>query len=391
MTRPTAARYDLTVVLTYYLPYTSGLTEVARTVAEGLAARGLRVAVAACRHDPASPLRETVRGVDVHRAPVLARLGRGVISPGFAALAGRLARRSAAVNVHLPMLEAGPVARLAGRTPVVSNHHDDVWLPPGRLRGLQVPVVEASVAAALHRSAAVVVNNTDHADHSRHRLLMHRTRLAAIAPPCRVRPPAEPSFRETGGPHIGFLGRLAPEKGLDHAVRAFRRIDDPDARLLIAGDFTSVAGGSVVGRLRAVAEGDPRVRFPGFLPDARVGAFYASLDTFVLPSVAEESFGISQTEAMMAGVPSVASDLPGMRHPVAETGFGRLFPARNTAALAAALRETCAWTAARRAEGARITRERFGFDACLDAYEALYRSLGAGAAGTAAGDRENAA
>ena len=54
MTRRSARspRFDVTIVLTYYLPYTSGLTEVARTVAEGLAARGRRVAVVACRHDP---------------------------------------------------------------------------------------------------------------------------------------------------------------------------------------------------------------------------------------------------------------------------------------------------------------------------------------------------
>lgn len=49
MTRRSARspRFDVTIVLTYYLPYTSGLTEVARTVAEGLAARGRRVAVVA--------------------------------------------------------------------------------------------------------------------------------------------------------------------------------------------------------------------------------------------------------------------------------------------------------------------------------------------------------
>ncbi|MCD9902115.1 hypothetical protein LUR56_23815 [Streptomyces sp. MT29] len=119
MTRRAAPppRFDVAIVLTYYLPYTSGLTEVARTVAEGLAARGRRVAVVASRHDPAHPARETVNGVEVFRAPVAARIGRGVLSPGFAPLAGRVARASRVVNIHLPMLEAGAVARLAGDTP----------------------------------------------------------------------------------------------------------------------------------------------------------------------------------------------------------------------------------------------------------------------------------
>ncbi|MGV9316273.1 glycosyltransferase family 4 protein [Streptomyces sp. NPDC003691] len=374
---PRPYRYDLTVVLTYYLPYTSGLTEVARTVAEGLAARGRRVAVVASRHDPASPVRERVGGVDVFRAPVAARIGRGVISPGFLPLAARLARASRAVNIHLPMLEAGPLALLAGHTPVITTHHDDVWLPPGGLAGLQIPVVDASVATALRRSAAVVVNNADHAEHSRHWALM-RDRLAVIAPPCRVREPAPAAFRDGPGPHFGFLGRIAPEKGLHHLVDAFRTIGDPTARLLIAGDYSKVAGGSVVGALRERSAGDTRIRFTGFLTDRQVSEFYASLDVFALPSVAEESFGISQTEAMMTGVPSVAADAPGMRVPVTDTGFGRLFPPGDHTALAAALLAAAAYSPERRAEGARATRARYSAGNCLDSFDALLAKVGAG-------------
>ncbi|MEW1550343.1 glycosyltransferase family 4 protein [Streptomyces tsukubensis] len=368
-------RYDLTVVLTYYLPYTSGLTEVARTVAEGLAARGRRVAVVASRHDPASPVRERVNGVDVFRAPVAARIGRGVLSPGFLPLAARLARASRAVNIHLPMLEAGPLALLTGRTPVITTHHDDVWLPPGRLAGLQVRGVDASVATALRRSAAVVVNNADHAEHSRHWRLM-RGRIAPIAPPCRPREPAPAAFRDGPGPHFGFLGRIAPEKGLHHLVDAFRTVEDPAARLLIAGDYSKVAGGSVVGALRERSAGDRRIRFTGFLTDRQVSEFYASLDVFALPSVAEESFGISQTEAMMTGVPSVAGDAPGMRVPVSSTGFGRLFPPGDSAALAAALLEAAAFSPRQRADGARTTREQYGTDGCLNSYDELLETLG---------------
>ncbi|MCM2389510.1 glycosyltransferase family 4 protein [Streptomyces albipurpureus] len=369
-------RYDLTVALTYYLPYTSGLTEVARTVAEGLAARGRRVAVVASRHDPSSPVRERVNGVDVFRAPVAARIGRGVLSPGFLPLAARLARASRAVNIHLPMLEAGPLALLAGRTPVITTHHDDVWLPPGRLAGPQVRVVDASVATALRRSAAVVVNNADHAEHSRHWPLM-RDRLAAIAPPCRERQPAPATFREGPGPHFGFLGRIAPEKGLHHLVDAFRTIEDPAARLLIAGDYSKVAGGSVVGALRERSADDPRIRFTGFLPERQIAAFYSSLDVFALPSVAEESFGISQTEAMMMGVPSVASDAPGMRVPVTSTGFGRLFPPGDIVALATALLGAATLSPRQRAEGGRATRARYGTEGCLDSYDALLGRIGA--------------
>lgn len=82
--------YDLCVAVNYYSPYVSGLTEVARVLAEGLAGRGWRVAVVAVRHDPTLPLRESRNGVDVYRSPVVASIGRGPVSPGFPALVRRL-------------------------------------------------------------------------------------------------------------------------------------------------------------------------------------------------------------------------------------------------------------------------------------------------------------
>ena len=49
---------DLVAVLTYYTPYVSGLTNVARDVAEGLAAHGFRVTVVTSQHDRRLPTEE---------------------------------------------------------------------------------------------------------------------------------------------------------------------------------------------------------------------------------------------------------------------------------------------------------------------------------------------
>ena len=361
-------RFDACIVLNYYAPYTSGLTRVARDVAESLAERGRRVAVVASRHDPALPRRGKLDGVHVFRSRVAARIGRGVISPEFIGLVGRVARHSAVVNLHLPMLEAGPVARAAGGTPIVCHHHDDVWLPGGLLAAAQIAVVERSVAAAVRRSTGVVVSNLDHAQGSRHWPSMQRRDVHEIPPPCRLREAGRPSFRDGAGPHIGFLGRMAPEKGLHHLVAAFGHWPDPDARLLLAGEESGVAGGGVAAELRRLAAGDNRIRFLGRLDESEFGDFHASIDAFALPSVAEESFGITQTEAMMAGVPVVASDLPGMRIPVRTTGFGELVPAAEPSALAAALQRVCRWDAERRAEGAAAARASYSMESTLDRY-----------------------
>ena len=154
--------------------------------------------------------------------------------------------------------------------------------------------------------------------------------MVAIPPPCLPVRAAEPTYRRGRGFHVGFLGRIVEEKGVEHLVDAFLALDDPDARLLIGGEHESVAGGSVVARVRAHAGDDDRIHLLGFVPDQRLAEFYASIDAFALPSVnAFEAFGIVQVVGMLAGVPALVSDLPGVRLPVARTGFGRIVPAAD--------------------------------------------------------------
>lgn len=69
-----------------------------------------------------------------------------------------------------------------------------------------------------------------------------------------------------------------------------------------------------------------------------MAAFFPNLDVLVLPSLnSTESFGLVQIEAMINGVPSVASDLPGVRQPVLTHGMGKIIPIGDSNALAEAI------------------------------------------------------
>jgi glycosyltransferase involved in cell wall biosynthesis len=58
----------------------------------------------------------------------------------------------------------------------------------------------------------------------------------------------------------------------------------------------------------------------------------------VLPSInSTESYGLVQVESITCGTPVVASDLPGVRVPVQQTGCGLVVSPRNANALAEAL------------------------------------------------------
>jgi glycosyltransferase involved in cell wall biosynthesis len=371
-------RFHVTVMLDYYTPYVSGLTEAARLTAEGLAARGWRVAVVCARHDPGLARHEVINGVHVFRAPVLARLSRGFVSPRLPLLARRLAARSDIVHIHLPNPEAALVAAFRGGARLVVTHHIDVFLPDGPINRFGMWSVDQICKAAVRKADLVITNSEDQARGSRIWPTIRRRRLLPIPSPCVDRNGGAPRLRDGDGLHVGFMGRITVDKGIEYLIRAFRSLDDPRARLLIAGDYTTVAGGSNITQLRAEAGDDPRIRFTGLLRGEALRDFYASIDVFALPSISE-SFGIVQVEAMMAGVPPVSTELPGSRYPVTATGFGRLVPPKDPAALRAALLEMARLPAEDRQAGREAAMKLFGGEAFLDAHEEAFRRVLRGA------------
>ena len=368
-------KYDVVMAVNYYAPYISGLTEAARIVAEALAAQGKRVLVVAGQHEPGLAKREIINGVQVLRTPVLFRIGKGLISPLFVPTAIRFGRLAHVVNLHMPMIESGAIAAGLGKTPIVATYQCDISLPSSAFNSLQTVVMDTSNAIALRLSAAVVPSSDDYARSSRLARFMVAPKEVPISPPTRLHPDGEPTFRRGAGLHVGFLGRLVEEKGLEYLVEGFRAFSDPDARLLIGGDYTKVAGGSVVETVRKLIGDDSRIELLGFLDDNQLADFYASLDVFALPSVNSfEAFGIVQVEAMKRGVAAIASDLPGVKTPVEETGFGVIVERRNAAAITAAL-TTLAASPPDRVVGAAKANELYSEQKTVREYAALFASL----------------
>ncbi len=97
-----------------------------------------------------------------------------------------------------------------------------------------------------------------------------------------------------------YLGRIAPEKNLDLAVRAFRQLQRrrPDARFVWVGD----------GPARPkIAQEHPDFLFCGLQRGNEVARYFASTDLFLFPSHSE-TFGNTTLEAMASGVATVAFD-----------------------------------------------------------------------------------
>ncbi len=326
--------------LSYYRPYTSGLTIHAERLAVALASRGHTVTVLTSQHDPALPLSEHRDGVEVVRVPVRARLGKGPIMPGYGTAAFRLAGRADVVHVHLPQAD-GPAAALAARlrgTPVIVTSHCDAVLPPGRMASLLTALSRSCDHLTAALASRVLTYTSEYAESSPF-LSRWSDRVAVVAPPVTVgnSPPEEVvRLRRTWGldgrrPVIGIATRLAAEKGISVLVDALPRVVErfPDTVVAFAGQHDGVLGEAATQRLLGPAlerlVGERRWRFLGILDEQGMAAFYRAIDVLVVPSLNRtESFGLVQVEAMLAGRPVVASDLPGVRQPVRCSGMGRI-------------------------------------------------------------------
>lgn len=129
-------------------------------------------------------------------------------------------------------------------------------------------------------------------------------------------------------PAICFIGRHEPRKGLAILIEAFARMG-PDAKLWVIGEGPDTAS------LRQATLGDPRVEWLGVIGEEEKLRRLKGAKVFCAPSLYGESFGVVLLEAMAAGTPVVASDLPGYRH-VAGAG-ATLVPPGDPVALARAL------------------------------------------------------
>jgi len=337
-------------VLTYYRPHTSGLTIYAERLARAFVKRGHQVTVMTTHYDPSLPSEEIMDGVKVIRVPVAARVSKGVIAPTFGFVATKLVAQHDVVQLHLPQFDAPGVAfraRLFGK-PAVLTYHCDLLLTRTWFNRFVNAVVDFQNNMAGRLANHIVTYTQDYADNSPY-LSRYASKLTPILPPVELpfpTPQAVSAFAhehhiDERKPVIGMAARLAAEKGVEVLLDALPIIlkKYPNAQVLFAGTYQNVMGEQAYSdRLM------PRIReyeiqghwtFLGNLDPVQMAAFYPNLDVLTVPSLnSTEAFGLVQIEAMMNGVPSVPSALPGVRRPVQMHGMGLVSQIGDSASLA---------------------------------------------------------
>jgi len=136
------------------------------------------------------------------------------------------------------------------------------------------------------------------------------------------------------GPIVVSVARLADQKAqsdLIHAISQIQFDEESNPSLVLVGDGSDRA--SLETLAKEIAPG--RVIFAGY--DSDPLPWLAAADVFVLPSLFEGLPG-ALIEAMAAGLPCVASDIPGNRDLIQDGKTGLLVPVKDPAALASAIK-----------------------------------------------------
>ncbi|HWD73527.1 MAG TPA: glycosyltransferase family 4 protein [Solirubrobacteraceae bacterium] len=303
---------------------------------------------------------------------------------------GVIGRESRADLVHANTPRAGLISAFAGGAggarPVV---HVRDSTPPGRVPGLTLSFLARRASAFVSTSRfladqlprgpqAAIVANAVEPDRFDPSVLDRRA--------ARVR--LELGESE---PVLAVVAQISPHKGQSDAIRALAlvRRTHPDARLLLIGSikFTSAAtrydnhayGAELDSLIEQLGLGDA-VTFLGERSD--IPQILAAVDVLLVPSW-YEPFGRAAIEAMMMGVPVIATSVGGIKEVISDGVDGLVLDPRNAPAWAQAIVGLIADPERRRAMGARGRRRALRdfspgrhAEQMLDVYERALRGPG---------------
>jgi glycosyltransferase involved in cell wall biosynthesis len=172
-------------------------------------------------------------------------------------------------------------------------------------------------------------------------------------------------------PVLTVVGRLEEQKGHLLLCKALRRVRCPyQLRIIGNGSLRQ----KIVRRAGELGIAD-HVSIEDARPD--IEQVYRETDIVIVPS-RWEGFGLVAVEAMASGCVVIASDVDGLKEVIAHEQNGFLVDMDQHDEVAHAIDRLCADVTLRQrlaAAGQQTTRERFGIDHMVTAYETLYNKL----------------
>jgi glycosyltransferase involved in cell wall biosynthesis len=121
---------------------------------------------------------------------------------------------------------------------------------------------------------------------------------------------------------FAYVGTLVEHKGVHILIEAFNRLSPTAAALRVYGNLEVFP--AYTARLRALAT-HPGISFAGGFANRDIGRILAEVDALIVPSLWFENSPLTIHEALLAGVPVIASNIGGMAEYVTDGKTGLLF------------------------------------------------------------------
>jgi glycosyltransferase involved in cell wall biosynthesis len=370
-----------------FRPHIGGAERQAERLAMELSGLGHRVTILTPRRDADSPEIEQLNGVTIERF-ALTDLSRLFPLPGVAVLnipymlwqiaraMQRRVKRADIIHCHIASLETG-CAALAGRMGKVhvvckaatAAYRSDL----GEIRktGLTGRLVEWLVRASVQTWVATTAS----VEEALVRAGIDAARIVRIPNGIEVTNQTSAVWPPRAIRSFLYVGRVSrnTQRDFPTMIEAFDCIAAiyPDIQLAVVGD------GDLWEKTRKLAEGcaaRDRILLPGFDQPEK---WLSWADCLILPS-RQEGMSNALLEAMAAGVPCIANDIPSNREVLDNGNAGVLVPVEDRDALVAAMRDM-AENGAKARRMAQIARERavrcYSIEAVADRYVRLYQTL----------------
>jgi glycosyltransferase involved in cell wall biosynthesis len=289
------------LIASSYLPHPGALQRHVARLAHGLASRGVEVEVLTqdwTRRLPAVSERE---GVVVRRFAASIGRAHAAVAPGLWQYLRRTARSFDVADAHSTQLSLSlAVARAGARRLVVTPHGPVQQLLRWRYAG--------ATSALLQHAAQIVCSSRAHAALLARSCPPAAGRIGVVPKGVDIVPiqSAEPLLQSKST--VLSVGRLERHQRVDRAIAAMLSLDR-GSQLVLVGH------GSLRRSLQAHAADllvSSRVTFVGAVPDAELYRWLRTARVLVVLAE-EQTSGLQLLEALAAGVPAVASDIPAHR------------------------------------------------------------------------------
>jgi glycosyltransferase involved in cell wall biosynthesis len=336
-------------VVATFSPTIGGMGAVALDECNSLVDRGFEPTVFTLAYGTAEE-QHTRERFKVERLVAWPKLGDAGLTPE---LVWRL-RQFDLIHLHYPWYGGAEwvwLQKKLGGAPYVVTYHMDAR-PTGSLKRAVQTVYDPIIGALVLRGARKVF--TVDPEH------FTRSRLGHTIAPQKIVPLPNPVDTDIFKPQVVtpascglggleqqrillFVGNLLKTKRLDLVVRALPGLPNDVVLVVVGSGYAESEYRTLVERMGLSG----RVRFVGSRPRAQLAKLYCLAACTVVASDTE-SFSLVALEALLAGCPTVVSDLPGLASRL--FGAGTSFTPGSLPSLEAALKRVLAWNSLERVE-----------------------------------------